>query len=97
MRSSYPIAVENNDIPAFGRLIATKDCDSYGYDFVLRVNLNWLSEGVRGNNDLCARLAQLQNLSGYEQDADGQWIILQKGQLRVIAADSKKAESNALD
>ena len=97
LHSSYPIAVKNNDVPAFGRLIATKDCDSYGYDVMLRVNLNWLNEGVNGNTDLCARLAQLQQLSGYEQDAVGQWIILQKGRLRVMAAHSEKADSNAMD
>jgi len=97
LRSSYPIAVKNNDVPAFGRLLATKDCDSYGYDVMLRVNLNWLNEGVNGNTDLCARLAQLQQLSGYEQDAVGQWIILQKGRLRVMAAHSEKADSNAMD
>ena len=97
LHSSYPIAVKNNDVPAFGRLIATKDCDSYGYDVMLRVNLNWLNEGVNGNTDLCARLAQLQQLSGYEQDAVGQWIILQKGRLRVMAAHSEKADPNAMD
>ena len=97
MRPSYPLAEAKNDTPDFGRLIAEKECDSYGYDTMLRVNLNWLNEGVSGDTDLCARLAQFQQLSGYEESADGQWIILQKGRLRVTAADSPYSGCNALD
>ena len=36
LRSSYPIAIKNNNMPAFGRLIATKDFDSYDYDVTSR-------------------------------------------------------------
>ena len=64
LRPTYPLAEAKNDIPDFGRLIAEKDCDSYGYDTMLRVNLNWLNEGFSGDTDLCARLAQVQQLSG---------------------------------